>query len=122
MKHISEAMDRLQQSRSPRDSNSDVSILEKVLLKTNNPKIAAVMAMDLFLVGVDTTSVAITSTLYQLAKNPSKQQRLFRELNQVLPSADTPLEPASLDKLTYLKACIKETLRYIHGSLHIVTN
>nr|CAD7455655.1 unnamed protein product [Timema tahoe] len=111
MKHISEAMDRLQQSRSPRDSNSDVSILEKVLLKTNNPKIAAVMAMDLFLVGVDTTSVAITSTLYQLAKNPSKQQRLFRELNQVLPSADTPLEPASLNKLTYLKACIKETLR-----------
>lgn len=32
----------------------DVSIVERILMKTHNPKLAAVLALDLLLVGVDT--------------------------------------------------------------------
>ena len=39
----------------------DVSIVERILLKTNNPKLAAVLALDLLLVGVDTVSFSYSS-------------------------------------------------------------
>lgn len=32
----------------------NISIVERILLKTGNPKLAAVLALDLLLVGVDT--------------------------------------------------------------------
>jgi cytochrome P450 family 49 subfamily A len=35
----------------------NVSIVERILLKTDNPKLAAVLALDLLLVGVDTVGV-----------------------------------------------------------------
>lgn len=34
--------------------DEDVSIVERILIKTKNPKLAAVLALDLLLVGVDT--------------------------------------------------------------------
>ncbi|KAJ8968194.1 hypothetical protein NQ317_006796 [Molorchus minor] len=38
-------------------SEENISIVERILRKTENPKLAAVLALDLFLVGVDTTHV-----------------------------------------------------------------
>lgn len=35
-------------------SDENLSIIERIVQKTGNPKIAAVLALDLFLVGVDT--------------------------------------------------------------------
>jgi cytochrome P450 len=46
-----------------------------------------------------------------LAKNPGKQDKLYRELETLLPTAETPVDVKCMDKLSYLKACIKETLR-----------
>ena len=54
MKHISEAMERLMEEGTKRDD--DMSIMEKIIHKTSDPKIAAVLALDLLLVGVDTVS------------------------------------------------------------------
>lgn len=34
----------------------NLSIIERIVQKTGNPKIAAVLALDLFLVGVDTVN------------------------------------------------------------------
>ncbi|KAJ9592119.1 hypothetical protein L9F63_001347 [Diploptera punctata] len=110
MKYISEATDRMQREGQER-TMEDRSLVEKIILKTKNPKIAAVLALDLLLVGVDTTSISVTSSLYQLAKNPEKQEALFQELKAVLPTPETPVEVKKLEKLPYLKACIKETLR-----------
>lgn len=37
-------------------SEADISIVERIVRKTGNRKLAAVLALDLFLVGVDTVS------------------------------------------------------------------
>lgn len=59
------------------------------------------------------TSVAAASTIYQLAKNQDKQELLFRELQEALPEASAKVTAAVQDRIPYLKACIKETLRYL---------
>lgn len=55
--------------------------------------------------------MAITSTIYQLSQNPDKQKILFKELRQILPNKDSPVDHKTLEKMPYLRACIKETLR-----------
>jgi hypothetical protein len=55
MKRIEEAMHRLTPEERER-SAEDISIVQKILCKTSNPKMAAVLALDLLLVGVDTVS------------------------------------------------------------------
>lgn len=109
MKHINTAMEEAEKNSVKNES--DISIVERIVKKTNNRRIAAVLAIDLFLVGVDTTSVAVSSTIYQLSKNPEKQEKLFRELQKVLPNKDEPITQNVLENIPYLRACIKETLR-----------
>jgi cytochrome P450 family 49 subfamily A len=54
MKHISIAMSNLNMDQ---EVNSEhISLVENILRETKNPKIAAVLALDLMLVGVDTVS------------------------------------------------------------------
>lgn len=49
--------------------------------------------------------------MYQLCRHPDKQEKLFRELRTLLPRDDVRLDAAVIDKMAYLKACVKETLR-----------
>jgi cytochrome P450 family 49 subfamily A len=60
MKYITEAVDRLNQKEETR-TDENMSIIEKIIDKTSNPKIAAVLALDLLLVGVDTVSKRLLS-------------------------------------------------------------
>lgn len=54
MKHIEIAMEKLNLDQ---EVNAEhMSIVERILRQTRNPKIAAVLALDLMLVGVDTVS------------------------------------------------------------------
>lgn len=57
------------------------------------------------------TSVAATSTIYQLSQNPDKQAILFEELKSILPDHRTPVDTKILEQMPFLRACIKETLR-----------
>ncbi|KAF3430356.1 LOW QUALITY PROTEIN: hypothetical protein E2986_11633 [Frieseomelitta varia] len=92
-------------------STKEPSLLQKVLALENDTKLATILSLDLFLVGIDTTSSAVASTLYQLVLHPEKQDLAYEEVRNVLPSEDMQLNGNHLDKLKYLKACIKETLR-----------
>lgn len=57
MKHIEIAMQKLDLEQ---EVNSEhISIVEQILRQTRNPKIAAVLALDLMLVGVDTVRCTI---------------------------------------------------------------
>lgn len=80
------------------------------IAKTSGEKVATILALDLLLVGVDTTAAAAASTLYLLANNQRAQTKLQNELDCNLPSERT-LSSKDLDKLPYLRACIKEALR-----------
>ncbi|KAH8390012.1 hypothetical protein KR200_005548 [Drosophila serrata] len=113
MKNIGKTMDKADavEAQGLPKSEADISIVERIVRKTGNRKLAAVLALDLFLVGVDTTSVAASSTIYQLAKNPEKQQRLFEELQKVFPHREAEINQNVLEQMPYLRACVKETLR-----------
>lgn len=80
------------------------------IAKNSGEKVAAILALDLMLVGVDTTAAAAASTMYLLANNNRVQRSLQRELNKHLPINRT-MTSKDLEKLPYLKACIKESLR-----------
>lgn len=54
MKHIEIAMSKLNLEQEV--DSEHISIVEQILRETRNPKIAAVLALDLMLVGVDTVS------------------------------------------------------------------
>lgn len=47
-----------------------------------------------------------------LAKNPEKQLKLREEILQVMPTKDTLLNESNTKHLPYLRAVIKEALRY----------
>ncbi|ETN58108.1 Cyp49a1 [Anopheles darlingi] len=111
MRHINIAMEKMNSSTEEEKSEERISLVERILQKTNNPKIAAVLALDLIMVGVDTTSVAATSTIYQLSQNPDKQEILFNEIKRSMPTPDTKFTISMLETMPYLRACIKETLR-----------
>jgi cytochrome P450 len=52
--------------------------------------------------------------LYHLSKNPEKQQKLYEETKKMLPnSRDESLTAEKLESMKYLKACIKESMRYV---------
>ncbi|KDR23725.1 probable cytochrome P450 301a1, mitochondrial isoform X2 [Zootermopsis nevadensis] len=110
MKHISTALQRLH-SGGPVLVDNDSSLLQRVLATDSDPKTACILAIDMFLVGIDTTSTAVASILYQLSQHPEKQEILYDEIRNVLPSHNSSLTAQGLEKLVYLKACIKETLR-----------
>lgn len=88
---------------------TDKGVCAKIA-QTSGEKVAAILALDLLLVGVDTTAAAAASTFYLLAKNGRVQNRLHKELDKNLPQ-DRVLTSKDLDKLPYLRACIKEALR-----------
>lgn len=57
------------------------------------------------------TSTAVLGVLYQLAKNPEKQEILRREIIEKLPNKDSPLTAELMTNMPYLMAVIKESLR-----------
>lgn len=58
MKNIGKTMDKADadEARGLSKSEADMSIVERIVRKTGNRKLAAILALDLFLVGVDTVS------------------------------------------------------------------
>lgn len=57
--------------------------------------------------------MAASSTIYQLSKNPDKQEKLFKELKAIFPNPNVKIDQNVLERIPYLRACIKETLRYV---------
>lgn len=60
--------------------------------------------------GTDTSSALFTWLIYCLALNPSAEQKLLKELDEVLPDKKLPTYD-DLQKLIYTEAFVKETMR-----------
>ncbi|GAB0093841.1 Probable cytochrome P450 301a1, mitochondrial [Sergentomyia squamirostris] len=110
MKYIQNATERMKMGGGG-SVMEEPSLLERVLKAENNEKLACIMALDLILVGIDTISMAVCSILYQIATRPVEQEKLHEEIRKVIPDPSAPLTYQTLDKLTYLKAFIKEVFR-----------
>lgn len=66
--------------------------------------------LDMFLGGTDTTSTAIEWTMSELIRNPEAMRRLQQEVRSAVGCKGKVTEE-DLEKMDYLKAVIKETLR-----------
>jgi len=75
--------------------------------------------MALIAAGHDTVGGACTVGTFHVLKNPEVHARLVEELQEAWPDVDSPVGYQGLEKLTYLTAVIKESLRLAHG---IVSN
>lgn len=65
--------------------------------------------MTLFLAGHETTSHALTWTLYLLSKNPHEEERLAREVRTVLGDRVPTLD--DLERLPFTEQVVKEAMR-----------
>ncbi|KAL7643898.1 UNVERIFIED_CONTAM: hypothetical protein RMT77_005907 [Armadillidium vulgare] len=90
----------------------DLTLLE-TFLQTDGltRKDVVTFMLDMFFAGIDTTSHTLGFTLYLLARNKEKQKKLQEELDMVLGDGKEILNEKQLGSLTYLKACVKESLR-----------
>ena len=68
MKYIDAAIERLKNKKSVNES--DLSLVERILAKESDPKIAYILALDLILVGIDTVIIILLFKLFlNLKKN-----------------------------------------------------
>lgn len=110
MAMVEESVQELERNPSQKTPDQQ-SVLEK-LLKIDKD-VAIIMAFDMLVVGIDTTSSSIKSLLYLLAKHPQKQEKLRQELMTILPDKNTLLTPENMKNLPYLRACMKEQHRVL---------
>ncbi|XP_031563666.1 sterol 26-hydroxylase, mitochondrial-like [Actinia tenebrosa] len=72
--------------------------------------------VEILMAAVDTTSNTSLWTMYNLARNPEVQERLHKEVTSVLKPGEIAT-PSTINKMHYLKACIKETLRLFPAAI-----
>ncbi|XP_033732089.1 probable cytochrome P450 CYP44 [Pecten maximus] len=85
--------------------------LSYLLSNTNlNNKDINITALTVFADGLNATVPALLLAMYCLAKNPEIQERAFEEIQQHIPK-DGYITLNVLNKLSYLKACFKESFR-----------
>ena len=60
------------------------------------------------------TVPSVLFSLYLIAANPGKQEKLRAEVMKHVPPG-TPVTSQALDKMIFLRACIKEGFRYQLG-------
>lgn len=64
------------------------------------------------LAGYESSATTMTFFMYEMAKNPDIQQKVFEEINEVLQKHNGKLNYDSLSEMRYLESCIdgKKTL------------
>ncbi|XP_052071884.1 cytochrome P450 10-like isoform X2 [Mytilus californianus] len=71
---------------------------------------ATSMVMDLFGAGIETSANTLTFVLTDLSLYPDKQKKLYEEIQRVVGESRN-LSKEHLAQMSYLKACVKESLR-----------
>ncbi len=92
--------------------DGDYGFLTYLINQGLNYKDLSIVTLSLFTEGLNSTSPTIMGLLYCLAVNPDKQQRLRRKIFEVAPDPKLSITSEIIDNLPYLKACVKEGLRF----------
>ncbi|XP_035690057.1 probable cytochrome P450 49a1 [Branchiostoma floridae] len=92
-------------------AESDTDFLQSLLSRSDVTfEEAMLMAVDLMAAGIDTSGNTLMFNLFCLAKNPEAQEKLYREIQEVVP-AGQPIDDKVLNRMHYLRAVVKETFR-----------
>lgn len=73
-------------------------------------------ALLLLMAGTDSTAHTLVTATYGMLTQPEMLRKLRTELKKAIPDRDSWVEWAALEKLPYLRAVVKESLRYVSGS------
>ncbi|XP_026464272.1 cytochrome P450 CYP12A2-like [Ctenocephalides felis] len=111
LKKVDAAIERMINTSQDSKSEHEASVLEKLLKIDRN--VAIIMAMDMLLAGVDTTSYTTAILLYHLAVNQECQEKLRKEIFTIIPQKDSKLNQESFNHIPYLRACMKESHRVL---------
>ncbi|XP_022223245.2 probable cytochrome P450 12d1 proximal, mitochondrial [Drosophila obscura] len=112
---LADSQQALEQRRQAGEQVNSHSIMQRLL--EISPNVALVMGMDMLFAGVDATSTLLSAVLLTLAKHPDKQQKLREELTKIMPTKDSLLNEETMKDMPYLRAVIKETLRFYPNGL-----
>ncbi|KAE9610717.1 hypothetical protein Lal_00021233 [Lupinus albus] len=108
--------ERLQLRASQKESKACKDVLDSVLelMLEDNSQITRLhvshLFVDLFVAGIDTTSITIEWAMAELLRNPEKLKKVRKELQKVT-SKGEQLQETHISNLPFLEAVIKETFR-----------
>ncbi|KAI8499629.1 hypothetical protein Bbelb_226800 [Branchiostoma belcheri] len=109
-KLLKEKLDR-SKTEEGKSTESDTDFLQSLLSRDDVTfEEAMLMAVDLLGGGIDTTGNALMFNLFCLAKNPEVQEKLYREITEVVPPGQS-IDDKTLNRMRYLRAVVKETFR-----------
>jgi cytochrome P450 len=86
------------------------------LININDPRVES-NAVMLIMAGSETTSTALTATLFALLQAPEYMARLTKEVRSTFSRGEDITMASTLDKLPYLMACLSEGLRWYPPSV-----
>lgn len=69
----------------------------------------------MFVAGTDTTANTLVQATWGILSNPDVQKKLMDELKSAMPPNSSTLSWATLETLPYLRAVIREALRFAYG-------
>lgn len=67
--------------------------------------------LTMFVEGFETSSSVLAFAIYEMARNPDIQERLYEEINEVLAHHNNVFTFEALQEMEYLECCIHETMR-----------
>ena len=101
----------LEMAKTMNVSKSEGAVLTYLLVDESLDDSEAVAnIMELLLASVESTATALVWALYELAQNSQYLRRLEADIEDVIGSEAAPTIK-SVDKMPFLKNCVKETLR-----------
>lgn len=86
--------------------------------KELDQKDITILSLSLFTDGLSTTVPTLASNIYALARFPEAQEKIYQEIQKVVPTGEQ-ITADMLGKMTYLKACVKETFRFFPIGLDV---
>ncbi|XP_053603017.1 cytochrome P450 4d2-like [Plodia interpunctella] len=102
------------------DESRPVSLLEK-LIQSVSAAGARAEALGLLLAAAGSAAAALAFTLLMLARHPAVQDKLYQELREVFgEDSARPVTLVDLQRLKYLEAVVRETLRLFPPAANIV--
>jgi hypothetical protein len=97
-----------------------VTIFHKLLKSDIDPQEKSVEHLaheaQVFLAaGLETTALALAYRTFHITNNPEVNAKLWKKLEEAMPSPSAPVDWPTFDQFPYLSGCVKESIRMSYG-------